>query len=116
MRRAPVVLALVLLAGCAGHRTAAEPVAGLRAGMAPEQVAAVLGWPDGSRRLGDLVGYTYAGRALPGRGRADYYAIFKDGRLDTWGPGDIRPAPGPAPRTFVVVPAPQGARPARASR
>jgi hypothetical protein len=105
MRKTPLVLALALLAGCAGHRTAEEPVAGLRAGMAPEQVAAVLGWPDGSRRLGHLVGYTYSGRTLPGRGRADYYAIFGAGRLDAWGPGDIRPAPGPAPRTFVIVPA-----------
>ena len=105
MRKTSVMLVLALLAGCTGRRTASEAVPGLRAGMAPEQVAAVLGWPDGSRRLGDLVGDTYSGRALPGRVRADYYAIFENGRLTAWGPGNIRPAPGPMPRTFVVVPA-----------
>ena len=106
MRKALVALALALLAGCAAGKTADERLTGLREGMAPEQVATVLGWPDGSRRLGHLVGDTYAGRTLPGRGRDDYYAIFQDGRLTAWGRGDLRPAPGPAPRTFVVVPAP----------
>ena len=106
MREALAASALALLAGCTGHRIAGEALPGLREGMTPEQVTAILGWPDGSRRLDHLVGDTYSGRTLPGRGRSDYYTIFRDGRLTAWGRGDIRPAPGPAPRAFVVVPAP----------
>lgn len=83
------LLAASLLPGCApGGGTA-----GLREGMSPEQVAAVLGRPDGQHRGGGgRVGWRYHADPVMsgwrrGRDRGDYHAVFEGGRLAEWGPG-----------------------------
>jgi hypothetical protein len=94
--------AAVLLAAC----TAGEQATNLREGMSPEEVAAILGRPDGVQRAGGYIGYQYTNRLISGWSwdRADYVAVFEDSKLVQWGPGEVRQGRGPNIGTLVVLP------------
>lgn len=100
----PIILGLLALAftGCTTGDRASE----IELGMTPEQVIGVLGRPDGQSMQGSQLGYQYTNRLISGWSwdRADYVAIFTDGHLMSWGPGQVRPGSGPSFGTLVVVP------------
>lgn len=103
MRRLGVSITLLAAVGAC---TTGGSVAGLREGMTPGEVQAIMGRPDGMTRAGNRVGWQYANRLMSGWSwdQADYYAVFEDTRLAEWGAGQVRQNPGPQGAVLVVVP------------
>ncbi len=60
--------------------------------MTRQQVIQNLGKPDGYQTYGDYEVLKYSNKLMSGWswGRADYYAILKNGRLVEYGTGEIR--------------------------
>lgn len=74
--------------------------------MTPGQVSELLGRPDGQLQQGHQLSYQYTNRLISGWSfdRADYVAVFTDGRLTGWGPGQVRQGTSPNVGTLIVVP------------
>jgi hypothetical protein len=95
-------MSAILLVAC----TTGENMRQLHGGETKAEVEAILGRPDGYRRVGNTEALTYAQRLMSGWSwdKADYQVILVDGRVAEYGPGTIRPAPTPSVSTLVIVP------------
>lgn len=102
MKSIVLVIATMMLAAC----TTGEQASNLDMGMTPAQVSEVLGRPDGQMQQGNQLAYQYTNRLISGWSfdRADYVAVFTDGRLTGWGPGQVRQGATPNVGTLMVVP------------
>lgn len=100
MRKLLPLLLLGVLAGCAMGQTVRNDI---RIGMTKEQVIAVMGRPDGIRKSGESEALEYANGLVSGWSwdRADYYIILKDGKVTSYGPGEVRQE---SPGVLILVP------------
>lgn len=101
MRRRSLLLALGALPACSTGDLMRE----LRGGETREQVERLLGRPDGYQRQGNDEALIYSNRYTSGwdlEDKADYVVILTDGRVSSYGPGQVRP--GARPQTLIVVP------------
>ena len=94
---APVIIETAMIMGNAFRK--------IEEGMSKEELLKLLGKPDGFKRDGDAETLTYANRMMSGWGwdRADYYVVLTDGKVSSYGTGEVRDR---RPNTVVVVPAP----------
>lgn len=78
---------------------------GVREGMTKEEVIAQLGEPDGYRRSGSYEALQYTNRLISGWSwdRTDYTVILKDGRVNSYGSGEIRER-DPETGTLIISP------------
>lgn len=86
--------------------TTGEKISDIHEGMSRAEVDELLGKPDGFRRDGNFVGYTYSNRLISGWSydRADYHVIFENDRAVQWGAGEVRQGTGPNVGTLLLVP------------
>lgn len=83
-----VILLLFFLVGCA----TGELMSKLRPGMSKNEVADILGNPDGYQSRGEYEAMKYSHRLVTGWAwdRADYHVILKDQRVVEYGTGEVR--------------------------
>lgn len=98
--------ALIRVAGITGNAFKK-----LEEGMGKEQVLKLLGRPDGMSRDQNAETLTYRNRLMSGWAwdRADYYVILVDGRVASYGTGDVRERQSPiivAPTLASPMPVP----------
>jgi len=103
LRRLVLILSVALFIGCA---TGEQVSMNVHEGMTKEDLAGVIGRPDGYKRAGNQEVYSYADRVISGwdvRARADYYFIFENDQLIEWGTGQVRTHPTNT-GTMVFIP------------
>lgn len=89
MRITGLLLALILIiSGC----VTGERVRDVEPGMPVSEVLSIMGNPDGFREKDGYTIYTYSNRLISGwsNDRTDYTFIFRGGRLQEYGPGEVR--------------------------
>ncbi|MDZ4371576.1 MAG: hypothetical protein U1C74_09180 [Phenylobacterium sp.] len=69
----------------------------LEEGMSKDRVIAILGKPDGFTRNGNVEVLTYRNRMMSGWSwdRADYYVVLTEGRITSYGTGEVREREAP---------------------
>ena len=74
--------------------------------MAEQQVAKILGKPDGKQRNGSNVVWKYFHRMVTGWrwDRADYFVVFQQGRVTEYGPGELRMIDVRGVPTIMIIP------------
>ncbi len=104
--------ALIRVAGVTGNAFKK-----LEEGMSKDQVIELLGRPDGLSRDQGVEVLTYRNRLMTGWAwdRADYYVILTDGRVTSYGTGEVREKQPPT----IIIPqsmqSPMGSAPPAAS-
>ena len=93
MKTGLLLIACALLAGCVSITGAAMKK--LQPGMSKTEALKITGPADGYNTAGGLEIYTFTDPAIDfnSPNRADYQAVFKDGRLISWGAAGIRSTP-----------------------
>lgn len=88
MKLFTAMLCIAFLTACA----TGELMSRLRPGMTKEEVARVLGNPDGFQSRGKYESLKYSHRLATGWAwdRADYFVILKDNRVVEYGAGEVR--------------------------
>ncbi|WP_432700963.1 outer membrane protein assembly factor BamE domain-containing protein [Kluyvera cryocrescens] len=84
---------VALLAGC----TTGEKIHNVQVGMTKQQVIDLLGTPDGDSVKGSTEQIQYSNRLASGWGwdKGDYYVTFENGKVTSYGSGEIRSAGAP---------------------
>lgn len=79
-------------------------MARMRLGMTPDQVIKTLGQPDGQKAEAGARLFTYSDRWMDKQytSKADYYVLFKDEKVISYGTGDIRARP--STNTSFIIP------------
>jgi len=98
MRHALVVLLVgLLLAGCASQLQLCgytEKMGRLQPGMPKAEALTILGNPDSLKAYNNYEAVQYTNRYLScwdNAGQADYYVVFKNGLVNEYGVGTVRP-------------------------
>jgi len=83
-----LMLTCLALAGCA----TGEKVTSLQPGMTKAQVIRTMGQPSGYSAAGNTETLQYTNKLISGWSwdKADYYAVLVNGRLTSWGSGQVR--------------------------
>ena len=98
----PALIILVMLAGCAMN----SKMSRLRPGMTKKEVVSILGNPNGFKKEGVYESLQYTNRLVSDWAwdTADYFAIFKDGKLTECGSGQVRVQQVGGVNTLILVP------------
>jgi len=88
MKRFFAIVVIFLFASC----TTGELMTVLRPGMTKNEVIGILGNPDGFQSRGEYESLKYSHRLVTAWAwdRADYFVIFKDGKVVEYGVGEVR--------------------------
>jgi len=80
-----------------------ERITDLQSGMTKQQVIRTMGQPDGYSANGSAEILRYTNKLISGWSwdKADYYAALENGKLVTWGTGDVRQNRPPVTSIFV---------------
>lgn len=92
--------AVAMLVGC----TTGEKIHEVQVGMTKQQVLSILGTPDGDAVKGSTEQIQYSNRLASGWGwdKGDYYVTFEDGKVVSYGSGEIRGAGAPVKGVVVL--------------
>lgn len=99
VNKALTLLAVLTLSAC----VTGEKMSSVRPGMTKAQVIAILGQPDGYRKVDNQEILSWNNRLSSGWAwdRADYNVIVSDGKVVEYGQGQVRPKQN---GTLVIVP------------
>jgi hypothetical protein len=92
--------AVTILVGC----TTGEKIHEVQVGMTKQQVLNILGTPDGDAVKGSTEQIQYSNRLASGWrwDKGDYYVTFEDGKVVSYGSGEIRGAGAPVKGVVIL--------------
>jgi hypothetical protein len=90
-RHLALLLGLLFLVGCAHG----GKISDVRSGMSVDELHAIMGPHQGYKKDGEYEVYSYYNQFVSNlsSARADYHYIFKNGKLDEYGTGQLRMDP-----------------------